>query len=52
MNAKIFAEINVADLGLERDNTRGKALSTIEKFWLRLLFMDSLEVKERVMNGR
>jgi hypothetical protein len=47
-----FAELNVAELELGRDNTRAKALSTIEKFWLRLLCKDSLEVKERVMNGR
>jgi hypothetical protein len=35
---------NVAELELERDSKRGKVLSMIAKYWLRLLRMDSLEV--------
>jgi hypothetical protein len=39
-----FAEINVAELELEKDSTRGEVLSSIEEFWLHLLCTDSLEI--------
>jgi hypothetical protein len=35
---------NVAALELLRDSRRGKVVSTISKYWLRLLRMDSLEI--------
>jgi hypothetical protein len=35
---------NVAELELGRDSRRGNVLSTIVKYWLRLLRMDSLEI--------
>jgi hypothetical protein len=35
---------NVAELELGRDSRRGKVLSMIAKYWLRLLRMDSLEI--------
>jgi hypothetical protein len=34
----------MAELELGRDSRRGKVLSTIAKYWLRLLRMDSLEI--------
>jgi hypothetical protein len=35
---------NMAELELGRDSRRGKVLSTIVKYWLCLLYMDSLEI--------
>jgi hypothetical protein len=42
-----FAANNVAELELCRDSTRGKVMSTISKYWLSLLHMDSLEIVRR-----
>jgi hypothetical protein len=39
-----FEANNVAKLELGRDSRKGKDLSTIVKYWLRLLRMDSLEI--------
>jgi hypothetical protein len=44
-----FVEMNVAELELDRDRTRGKVLSTNEEYWLPVLRMDCLEI-ECVMN--
>jgi hypothetical protein len=47
---KIILEIprsaanNVTELEFERDSRRGNVLSTIAKYWLCLLHMDSLEI--------
>jgi hypothetical protein len=39
-----FSAINVAELEIRRDSRRGKVLSMIAKYWLRLLCMDFLEI--------
>jgi hypothetical protein len=47
LGAPRFAANSVAELELGRDNRRGKVLSTVAKYWLRLLRMDSLEVRSK-----
>jgi hypothetical protein len=39
-----FEASNLAELELGRDSRRGNVLSSIEKYWLRLLRMNYLEI--------
>jgi hypothetical protein len=40
LGVPIFAASGVAELELGRDSTRGKVMSTLVKFWQRILQMD------------